>query len=163
VLGLAEEPMVAAGRRISADLTTPPDLRGAALGLCWALGDVVDAGPSVPRDAATVGDWLAGLFAVAREEVLGDPALLVVLDEIVGTLSDQDFLVALPALRQAFEFFPPLERELIATALLRLRGASGSARSLLRIRVDPLVAAEGAALEAAVTRALVRSGLEVDR
>jgi hypothetical protein len=162
VLGLAAEPTVAAGRRISADPAAPPDLRGAALGLCWALGDIVDPGPSVPRDAGTVGDWLAGLFAVARQEVLGDTDLLAVLDEIVGALSDEDFLVALPALRQAFEFFPPRERELIATAVLRLRGASGSARSLLRTGVDPLVAAQGAALEAAVTRALITSGLEVD-
>ncbi|HXV93817.1 MAG TPA: DUF5682 family protein [Pseudonocardia sp.] len=159
-LGLAADPVLAAGLRIAGDRGAPPDLRGAGLGLCRALGAPVAPGPQVPRDPVTLGDWLAGLFALAREEVLADPALLTTLDEVVGSLTDHDFLVALPALRQAFAFFPPVERETLAAGVLRLRGVTGSARALLRLRVDPVVAAEGAALDAAVDRALARCGLE---
>ncbi|MBD2900286.1 hypothetical protein amrb99_92890 [Actinomadura sp. RB99] len=112
------------------------------------------AGPRV------FGDWLAGLFALARQEVL-DPGgtVLAVLDELVGALTDEDFLVALPALRQAFEFFPPRERETIAERLLARRGLRGSARGLLRAPRDPLLIAEARALEERVDRVLEAAGL----
>ncbi|WNV84675.1 DUF5682 family protein [Umezawaea sp. Da 62-37] len=147
--------------RVGADAQAPPDLRGAAFGFCWSLGDgggVERAvrGMSGPR---TIGDWLAGLFAVAREEVLSADAVITLLDELVHALSEEDFLVALPALRQAFAFFPPSERETIAKRVVVARGAGGSAGALLRIDVDPLVVAAGMALEAKVDAVLAREGL----
>ncbi|MGH3240529.1 MAG: DUF5682 family protein, partial [Spirillospora sp.] len=108
----------------------------------------------------TFGDWLAGLFALARQEVL-DPgaSVLGVLDELVGAMGEDDFLVALPALRQAFQFFPPRERETIARGLLDRRGLHGSPRALLRAQATPLMTAEARALEARVDRALTAAGL----
>lgn len=158
-LGLAPGPAIGVGGRLAATRDVPPDLRGAGLGLCWALGDPVVAADAVPRDPTVMGDWLAGLFAVAREEVLEDSGLTPMLDGIVSSLSAHDFLVALPALRQAFEFFPPGERERFATALVRLRGGDGSGRGLLRLRTDPVLVAEGAVIEEAVDEMLTRAGL----
>ncbi len=147
--------------RVSADRQVPPDLRGAAFGFAWSLGFPVDAADAVRGMAspATMGDWLAGLFALAREEVLTAESVVDVLDEVVGALSDDDFLVALPALRQAFAFFPPAERETIARMLMARRGVHGSARALLRTPVEPEVLAEAKALDAAVERVLAREGL----
>ncbi|WP_207939357.1 DUF5682 family protein [Actinomadura darangshiensis] len=151
--------------RVAAEPGAPPDLRGAAFGLGRALGDTSDPARAV-RGAAgpqTFGDWLAGLFALARQEVLDpDASVLGVLDELVGALSDEDFLVALPALRQAFEFFPPRERESIAQGLLDRRGLQGSARALLRTPDAPLLTAEARALEARVDQALSSAGLLLD-
>ena len=60
-------------RRIAADAAAPADLRGAALGLRWSLGfsghDAVDQARSfAANDPQALGDWLAGLFALARDE-----------------------------------------------------------------------------------------------
>ncbi|TMM35957.1 MAG: hypothetical protein E6F99_17385 [Actinobacteria bacterium] len=155
------EAALAVMRRLSGDPAVPPDLRGAAFGFGWSLGPSnVDPVRAVrgAADPQTLGDWLAGLFAVAREEVLAAP-VLGVLDELVGALPEHAFLVALPALRQAFAFFPPRERERIARHLLARRGLVGSARSLLRLAATPELLAEARALEARVDELLVREGL----
>ncbi|GGV43249.1 hypothetical protein GCM10010182_79910 [Actinomadura cremea] len=162
-LGLDADAACGVARRLAAAPDVPPDLRGAAFGLARVLGDAADAARAVRGAAApgTLGDWLAGLFALARQEVLdsgGD--LLGVLDELVDGLTEHDFLVALPALRQAFEFFPPRERESIARGLLDRRGLRGTARTLLRpAAVDPLLIAEARELEERVGRALTAAGL----
>jgi len=161
-------------RRIAADPRSPADLRGAAFGLGWSLGAAAD--PAAAAQALTgtgvvvLGDWLAGLFSLARDEVGRDqpapdrPETLVdVLDGIVTALGEEEFLIGLPALRQAFAFFPPRERERIAARLLDRRGRRGSARSLLRTTADPLLLARAAALEENVTRMLDRHGLRAVR
>ncbi|KPC61092.1 DUF5682 family protein [Streptomyces chattanoogensis] len=201
-LALDRAPALATARRISADTTAPPDLRGAAFGLCWSLAgerptgasenesgsknenrsesenasdgqDGKGAGPAPdPAEAIAgtagpdvLGDWLAGLFALARAEVLGDgrerdsESVLGVLDTVVSAMTGDEFLVALPALRQAFAYFPPREREAIARGLLDRRGLRGSARGLTRTAADPVLAAEAMALEDRVTRLLAREGL----
>ncbi|WP_329521280.1 DUF5682 family protein [Spirillospora sp. NBC_01491] len=179
-LGLDRDAALGVAARISVNADVPPDLRGAAFGLGWALGVAADPvravrGASGPR---TLGDWLAGLFALARDEVLsagdagagadgdvkagagaGGAGVLTVLDEMITGLAATDFLVALPALRQAFEFFPPREREAIARGLLERRGVRGSPRALLRTPVDPLVIAEASVLEDRTDRCLHEEGL----
>ncbi|MGM1058650.1 DUF5682 family protein [Saccharothrix sp. Mg75] len=153
---------VAVMRRVAATAGAPPDLRGAAFGFAWSLGGAPPGHVEVVRGVAapsTLGDWLAGLFAVAREEVVGDEAVVGALDEVVGELPEEDFLVALPALRQAFAHFPPAERESIAEVLPARRGGAGSARALVRAQVDPLLVAEARALEAKVDAVLGREGL----
>jgi hypothetical protein len=146
--------------RVGADRTAPPDLRGAAFGLGWALGAAADPVHAL-RGAAgtdTLGDWLAGLFALARDEVLADDGgVLDVLDDLVTAMPD--FLAGLPALRQAFAYFPPREREIIARRLLARRDLTGSARALLRTSADPLLIAEARALEEKAGRVLTREGL----
>jgi hypothetical protein len=144
--------------RIGADRTAPPDLRGAAFGFGWSLGASDDPVRALRGAADTLGDWLAGLFALARDEVLaGGSGVLDALDDLITAMPD--FLVELPALRQAFEYFPPRERELIARRLLERRELTGSARALLRTAADPLLIAEAQALEEKVSRVLTREGL----
>ncbi|MDN3351520.1 DUF5682 family protein [Actinomadura sp. DC4] len=144
--------------RIDADRTAPPDLRGAAFGFGWSLGASGDPVRALRGAADALGDWLAGLFALARDEVLaGGSGVLDALDDLITSMPD--FLVGLPALRQAFEYFPPRERELIARRLLERRELSGSARALLRTTANPLLIAEAQALEEKVSRLLTREGL----
>jgi hypothetical protein len=159
VLGVSRASALAVAARVAANADAPPDLRGAACGFGWSLDAEVDAvgalaGVSGPR---VVGDWLAGLFAVARDRVLSEDRVIAVLDDVVSGMSEEDFLIALPALRQGFSFFPPAERETVARMVVDLGG--GSARSLLRAEVDPLVVARGMALETTVDRVLAEQGL----
>ncbi|MFF9036143.1 DUF5682 family protein [Streptomyces sp. NPDC014892] len=171
-VSVTPEAAAAVAHRVSRDPAAPPDLRGAAFGLhrCLtgdhdpaAVGTAVRALPGT----AVLGDWLAGLFAVARDELTtapgtgggGPESLIGVLDGMVGAMSDEEFLIGLPALRQAFAFFPPRERERIAERLLERRGVRGSARSLLRTSADPVLLARAAALEEKVTRRLAPYGL----
>jgi hypothetical protein len=153
-LGLDRPSALAVAARVAANADAPPDLRGAACGFGWSLGDDVDAaravvGVATPR---TLGDWLAGLFAVARDRVLSEEHIVTVLDDIVSTMPEEDFLIALPALRQGFSFFPPSERETIARLL-------GGSRALLRADVDPLIVARAMALETTVDSVLAEQGL----
>jgi hypothetical protein len=187
LLTLTRAAAMATAARIAADTAAPADLRGAALGVLWSLGPSHSDAQSghetlshaeAARQARSLaaaapemlGDWLAGLFALARDEVTGRgsasgsgdrPSLLDALDEIVTALTGDDFLIGLPALRQAFAFFPPRERERIAERLLERRGRIGSARSLLRTSADPLLLARARNLEENVVRLLDRHGLRV--
>ncbi|GGU44986.1 DUF5682 family protein [Lentzea flava] len=157
VLSLDTADVTGVAIRVSNDVQAPPDLRGAALGLAWTLGTQPDV--RKVRGIKELGDWLAGLFAVAREEVLASPELVGVLDELVSAMTEEEFLVALPALRLAFSYFPPRERETIAATVLDHRGLEGNARSLTRITVDPMIVAEALAVEKRVDALLIKGGL----
>jgi hypothetical protein len=85
--------------------------------------------------------------------------MLELLDELVGAMTDHDFLVALPALRQAFGYFPPRERHLIADRLVHRRAGAGSARDLMRLAAPAALIAAGMALDEQVDTALRREGL----
>ncbi|MEW2543069.1 DUF5682 family protein [Micromonospora chalcea] len=161
-LGLDRDGALAVAGRVAADAAAPPDLRGAALGLAWSLGDVPDAARAVRAVAApdTLGDWLSGLFALAREEVVaGDAALLTVVDELLAGMGAHDFLVALPALRQAFGWFPPRERAEVALHVQALHGDDAPPGDLLRLDADPLLVAAARAVEERVDAVLAREGL----
>ncbi|MFI5497036.1 DUF5682 family protein [Actinoplanes sp. NPDC051859] len=150
--------------RVAADQLAPPDLRGAAFGLGWALGAAAVEPIRAVRGAfrpESAGDWLAGLFALAREEVLHTEDVIALLDELLGAMAADDFLIALPALRQAFAFFPPRERETIANRLLARRGLTGSGRALLRGVPDPELIATGMVLDDRVDVVLREAGLLV--
>jgi hypothetical protein len=150
-------------RRRAEDRQAPPAIRGAAIGFLWSTGrgSVDDAsrglaGVSRPQ---SIGDFLAGLFSVAREEVMGADGLVAAIDAALNALEAHDFLVSLPALRLAFSFFPPREREQVAQLIVNLHGAAASARSLLRAEVSAGVVARGLAVEEAVSRRAERYGL----
>ncbi|MEH3147703.1 MAG: DUF5682 family protein [Methylobacterium frigidaeris] len=170
-------PFVAMLRRRLADPGAPPALAGAALGLLVACGEAgtgkdkeegngsVEAARRLRRFGLpdSLGDFLAGLFALAREEVAGD-ATLAAVEDLVAAWGDEDFLRALPSLRMAFGWFPPRERERIAVAILR-RGGAGEARAeaevlaWMRQRAAPLDQAAALAREARVAARLARYGL----
>jgi hypothetical protein len=158
--------------RIAANADAPPDLRGAACGFGWSLGARPEQAERAIRGAAApgaLGDWLCGLFALAREQILEAESfhtdgtggsVIAVLDRLIEEMTDHDLLVALPALRQAFSYFPPLERETIADRVLRLHGVEDSGRTLLRARgLDPMAQARARELESHVQALLLREGL----
>ncbi|MGA6166240.1 DUF5682 family protein [Amycolatopsis magusensis] len=160
VLDLQAEVVLAACHRIAADAGAPPDLRGAAFGLAWSSGAPCDPARAIHGHPSTLGDWLAGLFALAREEVIAeDHGVLAVLDNLVSGMAEDDFLIALPALRHAFAYFPPHEREALARALLTHHNLNGSARSLLRPHANPLTTAKSLAAESTVDHLLQEEGL----
>lgn len=159
-------------QRKIADAQTPPALRGTALGYLWSLGTLGDHATaealaiSALRKAAlpaTLGDFLAGLFALAREELVteSESALLRTLDELLGELPLEDFLIALPALRMAHSYFPPRERERIAERVLVLHGKRAQgARGFLKLSTDTETLSSARLLEARVDDWERRFGLE---
>ena len=107
----------------------PPALRGAALGLAYALealGDDDTARARVmavlrampPRDA--LGVFLYGLFACARSLATADDAIARALHATLAAIGTEDFLAALPALRGAMGWLPPRERGAVAAHAARL-------------------------------------------
>jgi len=172
--------------RRASDVDAPLYLRGAALGFRWSLHDLTlatgmeaQATRTMRRvtDPAQLGDWLAGLFALAREEVLNleertlsegeadesastGTSLVAALDARIGTMDEQDYLVALPALRLAFGYFPPRERERIATRVLHVHGqGGGAARSMITLPVSAEELVSARTLEREVDAREARYGL----
>ena len=106
----------------------------------------------------TMGDFLAGLFAVAREELLAASGLVAAVDAAVAGLGAAELLVALPSLRLAFSYFPPLEKDRLGRTIAALHGRE-SLEGLRRLEIDPLTVARGLALDAEVTSRAARFGL----
>ncbi|AXE38457.1 DUF5682 family protein [Acidipropionibacterium virtanenii] len=162
--GIDRAAVLAVCRRTWHDHTAGARLRGAALGLCWCLGDApADAGRLVRGSArpAAVGDWLFGLFALARDEAIDEPAVMRAVDEVVTAMGPEEFLVSLPGLREAFSVFPPAERQSLAGVVLGLHGhAAAGASSLVRRQgAAPELIAEAAAVEARAEALLAGAGL----
>jgi hypothetical protein len=156
--------------RRARDREAPPAIRGAALGFLWSAGFY--ASPAEAEAEATsraraaaepkiFGDFLAGLFALAREEVIRAPGLLAALDAVVSGLGREEFLVAIPSLRLSFAYFPPREKEEIARLILGLHGGpAAGARDMLHLSVDPATTVRGMALDAAALATAQRYGLD---
>ncbi len=169
-LGLDGSRALAVMHRRAHDRDAPPPLRGAALGFLWSAGHYTDeaqaeaeatAAARAAAHPATFGDFLAGLFALAREEVLRAPGILGALSAVVAGMGRDDFLVAIPSLRLAFGYFPPREKEQIARELVALHGGpAAGARDLLHLPVDAETTVRGMALDAAVRAVARRYGLD---
>ena len=129
-----------------------PAVRGAALGLIWCLrGEPPDLLTAV-RGHCEPGEFLWGLFRLAREEVLGQAQLLFAIHEHLVSLDSEDFLRQLPGLWQAFQEFPPRQKEQLALLLAPWMGLThsrelmqgGFAPSLVQtaVRLDRILAEE---------------------
>lgn len=157
-------------RRRARDPAAPPALRGAALGLLWSAAFFQDDAIAEQQAVASMraaarpeslGDYLVGLFTLAREEIQRARSLLAALDDALSGMPEGDFLVAVPSLRLAFSFFPPRERERIAAEVLGLHGvASDDSRSLLELRASAEVIVLGRALDRASQEIARRFGLD---
>jgi hypothetical protein len=175
-LQLDPAPVQSALLRIGQQQSAPPALRGASFAVLWRRAAREDAAASeisidpaqqallqaarALPDGETLGDFLFGLFALARQECAGSDALLQLLDGVVAGMSHEDFLRAVPALRQAFHYFPPRERAAIAGRIGALHGRSDVGHSdWLRLPVDAGVALRGAELIQAVSALRARYGL----
>ncbi|WP_291278342.1 DUF5682 family protein [Galactobacter sp.] len=121
----SREAVLAVAHRLAASPAAPIRVRGAGLGLAWALGQAPEDPARMIRGAGLpqeLGDFLSGLFALARDESLASPEVVRVVDQVVCGFDAQAFLIALPALREAFALFPPRERERIGRLAARLHG-----------------------------------------
>lgn len=165
---------LALAQRRAQDTAAPVALRGAALGLLWSLRDESsDALPLALDPVAllravalpsTCGDFLVGLFALAREQVLHSETLLAALDTTLSGFSRDDFMVALPALRQAFAFFPPRERQRLAQGVLARGSAPHAAHAqtlaaLNRAQIPTALIQHAAATERAAAARAAQFGL----
>jgi hypothetical protein len=150
--------------RLSQDTQQLPILRGGAIGALWLLGET-----SMERILATLhyyaqpeklGDFLTGIFHLARETIQRDADLITSIDAVILTYSDDAFLEALPALRLAFSYFTPREKQHIAKTLIQ---AAGDDRlmptDLLKVPIGIEVAAQAIAFESQLFKLVDRYGI----
>ena len=157
--------------RLALGDSAAPTLAGAALGYLAARG-----APAARSDAIAerilrfgapdrLGDFLGGLFGVAREHMGEAEGALRAVDRLFGEWSDSEFLSALPALRGAFAWFPPRERERLARVVLQQSGyapalADAAAIDWMRQRAPISDQAAAMAAEQAALARLARYGLD---
>ena len=160
------ERMMQVWRRVAEAVDVPADLRGAALGAEFSQGfiTVADASKVAVKafETATpshLGDYLIGLLTLARELLSTDNTLATGLDHAIKGLTSTDFMVALPALRQAFQQLPARERAAFAERVTELHG--GSVSSLLAPQAAPVAdVARARAVEDRVNTTLREVGLD---
>jgi Mg-chelatase subunit ChlD len=161
-LSLDRTELVEVLARVEKDSRQAPLLRGAAVGFLWTLGAAdmtrVQADLRWFADPDHLGDFLTGLFALARELAQRHPALVTGIDRVVMDFSAEEFLSALPALRLAFTFFTPREKQFLASTLLESLGETKQ-EPLERLEVGAEDAARALVWEAQVFRAAARFGI----
>jgi hypothetical protein len=160
--GVSREELVQVLRRIGAERGQRPLVRGASLGACWSLsaagGDEVRAALRQFADPDHLGDFLTGLFALAREQVQRQRDLVVGINDVVSKYADEEFLAALPSLRLAFTYFTPREKHHLALTLREALGLGGQPE-MVALTVDADTAARALALEGRLFEAARKYGL----
>jgi len=140
-------------------------VRGAATGGLWTMGAAADKEvlQSVAdfSDPARLGDYLLGLFGLAREAVQRKTDLLHALDRVLLGYDDDEFLEAVPSLRLAFTYFTPREKHHLSLTLLKVAGAplAEVPTPLAPLAVDGESAARAMAFEARLLETAGRYGL----
>lgn len=160
--GLDRSAIVDVFQRVGSEPAQTPVVRGAAIGALWTLGEAeptqVRASLNQFADPNRLGDFLTGLFGLAREAVQRQPELILGIDELLVGFADEAFLEALPSLRLAFTYFTPRETHHMALSLLKGLGIKSEPR-LTALEVSPEMAMKALALEARLFRAVDRFGL----
>jgi hypothetical protein len=161
--------MLAVFERKAANIASAPLSRGAALGAVIALrahsGEPVTGLAAQPASAlalsvldslapAQLGDAVSGLLALAREALLHDTQFVAGLDARIQQLDDNDFVLALPALRAAFGWLPTRERGNLADQVLGLHDAQHLPRHQLTARHGAWAAEDVAAHRLAEQQAM---------
>ena len=163
-LGLDRQELMDVFQRVSQDRHQLPLLRGATIGGLWTLDsvplDYLEHTLNAMASPQHIGDFLTGLFALAREVVQRYPDLLRQVDQVIQTFDDPTFLAALPALRLAFTYFTPREKHTLAQTLTQTWTPEGSSISPLSpLSVNPEIVAQVMAFEAQLQKTLNRYGL----
>jgi hypothetical protein len=170
----AEQPMnldraefAAVLARVQADGQRTPAQRGACAGALWSLHCADPA--HIRRDLLLfaapeqLGDFLTGLFALAREEAQRDPELLAAIHGLVVAWNDDSFLAALPSLRLAFMYFTAREKHYLAQSLFGKKAEMRTAESEpVPLTVSTSEAAEAMAYEARLFDLARQYGIQLD-
>jgi Family of unknown function (DUF5682) len=151
-------------QRVSADRLQNPLLRGATTGALWGLGETptaqILADLQFMGNPDRLGDFLTGLFCLAREVVQRHPELLQQIDRLLLGFDDEMFLIALPALRLAFTYFTPREKHAIARTLVQSwEVLEESDIPPPQLEITPEVIARAKEFEAQLLQAIERYGL----
>jgi Family of unknown function (DUF5682) len=154
--------------RVSQDVTQTALLRGGSIGTLWVLGTVaaddILATINYYSQPDSLGDFLTGLFHLARETTQRAPGLLLSIDKLLLAYADHDFLEALPALRLAFGYFTPREKHLMAKNLLQSTGSNDVAISeLLSLPVSVEAAMQAIELESRLFALVDRYGFRAGK
>lgn len=161
-LQLNQDEFAAVLGRVEQDAHKPPQVRGAAAGILWTLGLADDeqilADLLTFADPNELGDFLTGLFALAREVAQRNPRLVGTIDRLLLEFGADDFQAALPSLRLAFTYFTPREKHYMLTTLFESLGLK-QVRPLTALRVDETTAAEALAVEERIFETLAKYGL----
>ncbi len=161
-LELNRTALVEVFNRVGTEPSQMPVVRGAVIGALWTLQeadtDQLAAGVRHFADPATLGDYLTGLFSLAREAAQRQPDLIVSIDDLLMEYDDTEFLEALPALRLAFSRFTPREKHYLAQTLLQAHGEQADI-PLTPLEVHDNVAARVLAFEAHLFAEIERYGL----
>ena len=162
-LNLDREEFISVLERVERDRHKPALLRGAAAGILWTLGKANDEQIladllmfSAPGD---LGDFLAGLFAVAREVAQRHQSLVQTIDRLLNEFGADDFQASLPSMRLAFTCFTPREKHHMLTTLFESLGLTMQ-QPLAPLAVDPETAAEALAFEERLFEMITHYGLE---
>ncbi len=140
-------------------------VRGGAVGVLWNLGDVDPEtillqmiGFQKPED---LGDFLSGLFMLAREVAQRHPQLVQTVDRMLMEFSGEGFQNALPALRLAFTYFTPREKHHMLSTLFASLGLK-SVQALPALQVSPEVAAQAMVIEEQLLATIEKYRLGLD-
>ena len=162
-LGLNRDELVQVLGRAGADRHQTALVRGSALGALWSLGAADDDGINAAlrrfANPSQLGDFLTGLFALAREQVQRRRDLVLGINDLLARYPVEDFLTALPSLRLAFTYFTPREKHYLATTLRRALGLEEEPE-MAALAVDPETAARVLAWEGRLFAALTKYGMQ---
>jgi len=163
VLAASGGELAAVLSRVESDPRKPPQLRGAAVGMLWTIGQ---AAPErifqqllLFSQPEQLGDFLTGLFALAREAAQRHPQLVQSIDRALLEFAPEQFRETLPSLRLAFTYFTPREKHYLLTTLFQSLGLAKT-EPLAALAVDEQTAGDALALEERIFAALARYGLQ---
>lgn len=149
-------------QRVERDAQQHATVRGAVVGMLWTLDaarpDDVLANLLLLSQATQLGDFLTGLFSLARELVQRESLLIQQIDTLLMAFSAEEFQEALPAVRLAFTYFTPREKHHMLKTLFDSLGMT-SPTPLRELDVDPETAASVLVWEQQLYEALARYGI----
>lgn len=151
--------------RIQNDREKHPAVRGAAVGILWNLGGA-DSEAILQQmlgfqKSEELGDFLAGLFLLAREVAQRHSQVVQTVDRMLMEFTGEEFQHALPALRLAFTYFTPREKHHMLSTLFESLGIK-EMRVLPQLQVAPEMAAQAMAIEENIFAAITKYGLGAD-
>lgn len=149
-------------QRVEQDRHKSAAIRGGAAGILWTLGaadeEEILADLMMFAAPADLGDFLAGLFALAREVAQRHRQLVRTIDRLLIEFGADDFQTSLPSLRLAFTYFTPREKHYMLTTLFESLGLK-EVRPLDRLAVNEATAAEVLAFEERLFEMIDKYGL----